>query len=33
MKRNRAYGVRMADGNEIKAPVVISNAGVYNTFD
>lgn len=25
-------GVRMADGNEIHAPVVISNAGVFNTF-
>ncbi len=25
-------GVRMADGTEIKAPVVISNAGVFNTF-
>jgi len=25
-------GVLMADGNEIHAPVVISNAGVFNTF-
>lgn len=25
-------GVRMADGNEIHAPVVISDAGVFNTF-
>ena len=25
-------GVRMADGHEIRAPVVISNAGVFNTF-
>ncbi len=28
-----AYGVRMADGNEIHAPTVISNAGVFNTFE
>jgi phytoene dehydrogenase-like protein len=26
-------GVRMADGNDIHAPVVISNAGVFNTFE
>lgn len=26
-------GVRMADGAEIHAPVVISNAGVFNTFE
>jgi len=26
-------GVRMADGTEIKAPVVISDAGVFNTFE
>ena len=32
VKRNRACGVRMADGTEISAPVVISNAGVFNTF-
>jgi all-trans-retinol 13,14-reductase len=25
-------GVRMADGTEISAPIVISNAGVFNTF-
>ena len=30
---NRATGVRMADGTEIKAPIVISNAGVFNTFE
>lgn len=29
----RARGVRMADGEEIRAPVVISNAGVINTFE
>ncbi len=28
----RAVGVEMADGHVIKAPVVISNAGVHNTF-
>ena len=28
-----AEGVRMADGHEIRAPVVISDAGVYNTFE
>ncbi len=33
VKRNRAYGVKMADGTEITAPVVISNAGVFNTFE
>ena len=33
VKRNRVRGVRMADGTEIAAPVVISNAGVFNTFD
>jgi all-trans-retinol 13,14-reductase len=27
-----AEGVLMADGNEIRAPFVISNAGVFNTF-
>lgn len=26
-------GVRMADGHEINAPIVISNAGVFNTFN
>jgi len=30
--KNGVTGVRMADGTEIKAPVVISNAGVFNTF-
>ena len=32
VKRGKVRGVRMADGTEIKAPVVISNAGVFNTF-
>ncbi|WP_193162725.1 phytoene desaturase family protein [Microbulbifer hainanensis] len=30
---NRARGVRMADGTEISAPLVISGAGVFNTFE
>ncbi len=29
---NRTVGVRMADGRELRAPVVISDAGVANTF-
>ncbi len=28
----RASGVRMADGREVRAPIVISDAGVANTF-
>ncbi|HSQ64877.1 MAG TPA: NAD(P)/FAD-dependent oxidoreductase [Polyangiaceae bacterium] len=28
----RAHGVRMADGREVRAPVVISDAGMANTF-
>lgn len=32
LKRNRACGVQMEDGTQIFAPVVISNAGVLNTF-
>lgn len=30
--KGRAVGVRMADDTEIHAPIVISNAGVFNTF-
>ncbi|SEA12995.1 phytoene desaturase family protein [Microbulbifer marinus] len=30
---NRVRGVRMADGTEIEAPLVISGAGVFNTFE
>ncbi len=30
---DRAVGVRMADGAELRAPVVISNAGAANTFE
>src|SRR5690606_7274102 len=32
MERGKAVGVRMADGHEVRAPIVISNAGVFNTF-
>ncbi len=33
VKRNRAIGVKMQDGTEIHAPTIISNAGVFNTFE
>ncbi len=33
VNNNTAIGVKMADGIEIKASVVISNAGVLNTFE
>ncbi len=32
VERGRAVGVRLADGSEQRAPVVISDAGVANTF-
>lgn len=32
VERGKAVGVRMADGHEVRAPIVISNAGVFNTF-
>ncbi|PID43333.1 MAG: FAD-dependent oxidoreductase [Gammaproteobacteria bacterium] len=32
VEKGRAVGVKMADGTEIRSPVVISNAGVFNTF-
>jgi all-trans-retinol 13,14-reductase len=32
VERNRAVGVRLADGREIRAPKVISGAGVHTTF-
>ncbi|PID54987.1 MAG: FAD-dependent oxidoreductase [Gammaproteobacteria bacterium] len=33
IENGRAVGVRMrADGSEIRAPIVVSNAGVFNTF-
>ena len=31
-QKKTATGVLMADGNTIKAPIIISNAGVFNTF-
>ncbi|WP_375177427.1 phytoene desaturase family protein [Marinobacter mobilis] len=33
IERGRAAGVRMSDGEEIRAPLIISNAGVINTFE
>ena len=33
VEKGKATGVRMADGEEIRAPMVISNAGVINTFE
>lgn len=33
IENKRAVGVRMADGHEIRAAQVISNAGVINTFE
>jgi all-trans-retinol 13,14-reductase len=33
VKADRAIGVRMKDGKEILAPIVISNAGVSNTYE
>jgi all-trans-retinol 13,14-reductase len=32
IEKDRATGVRMKDGTIISAPIVISNAGVFNTF-
>jgi len=32
VEEGRAVGVRMADGNELRTPAVISNAGFTNTF-
>ncbi|PCJ44955.1 MAG: FAD-dependent oxidoreductase [Moraxellaceae bacterium] len=32
IENDRAVGVRMKDGEEIRSPLVISNAGVFNTF-
>lgn len=32
VENGRVSGVRMADGHDIDAPIVISNAGVQNTF-
>jgi all-trans-retinol 13,14-reductase len=33
VKDGTAVGVRLEDGHELRAPVVISNAGVINTFE
>lgn len=33
VKRGKARGVKMSDGTEILAPIVVSNAGVFNTFE
>jgi phytoene dehydrogenase-like protein len=33
LEKGKAVGVTMADGNTIRAPLVISNAGVLNTFN
>ena len=32
VKNNKAVGVRMIDGKEILAPIVVSNAGIINTY-
>ena len=32
VENDRATGVRMADGSQISAPVIVSDAGVMNTF-
>lgn len=33
IENDRAVGVRMADGTEIRSPIIISNAGAFNTYD
>lgn len=33
IEKGKAVGVHMADGAEIRSPLVISNAGVFNTFN
>ena len=33
LKRPKAIGVKMVDGQEIMAPIIVSNAGVFNTFE
>ncbi len=33
LDKGRAVGVRMADGRELRAPIVISDAGARNTFE
>ncbi len=31
-RQNRAMGVRMADGRELRAPLILSDAGAWNTY-
>ncbi len=33
VKNGKAIGVKMNDGEEINAPLIISNAGVFNTYE
>ncbi len=33
LEKGKAVGVRMKDGTEVRSPIVISNAGVFNTFN
>ncbi len=33
IEKNKAVGVKMADGNEYRAPLVVSSAGVFNTYE
>ncbi len=33
LQGNKVRGIRMSDGTEIEAPIVISGAGVFNTFE
>lgn len=33
VRDGKAVGVKLADGHELRAPIVISNAGVINTFE
>ena len=33
VQEGKAIGVRLADGHELRAPTVVSNAGVINTFE
>jgi all-trans-retinol 13,14-reductase len=33
VRRGRAVGVRLADGEEIEAPIVVSSIGLKNTYD
>lgn len=33
VEKGRATGLRLADGHQVRAPVIISDAGVFNTFN